>query len=98
MLVGDELPLPGPVADGVGADRPEIGSAADQHAIAEDHYPAVAALHAIEHIGVDRIEPVLHDCNAAPGPQRYNLGACASMLPGSVSYTHLRAHETRHDL
>src|SRR5450756_2942276 len=35
---------------------------------------------------------------AVLGHAAYTAGADASSLPVAVSYTHLRAHETRHDL
>ena len=59
VLVGGELPLPDAVPEGVGTDRPEIGAAAEENAVPEDKNPAVAALHAVEHLDVDGIEPVL---------------------------------------
>ena len=60
VLIGGELALPGPVADGVGADRPEIRTAADQRAVAQDDHPAVAALHAVKHMHVERVKPIPH--------------------------------------
>jgi hypothetical protein len=48
------------LTDGVGADRPEVRTAADQHAIPEDEYAAVAALYAVEHMDVNGIKPILH--------------------------------------
>jgi hypothetical protein len=32
----------------------------EEHAVSEDEYATVAALYAVEHIGVNRIKPVLH--------------------------------------
>src|ERR1700686_2952017 len=60
VLVGGELPLPGPLTDSIGAGRPEVRAAADEHAVAENKDSAVAALHAVEHLEADRIKPVLH--------------------------------------
>ena len=60
VLIGGELALPGPVAHGVGADRPEIGTAADQRPVPQDDHPAVAALHAVKHMHVERIKPIPH--------------------------------------
>ena len=66
MLIGGELPLPGPGIDGVGADRPEIGTPTHQRAVPEQQYAAVAAPDAVEHMDVDRIKSVLHCKAAAP--------------------------------
>jgi hypothetical protein len=51
----------------VGAGRPEIGTAAEKPAIAQDQHAAVAALHAVEHMHVDRIKPILHGLRISPG-------------------------------
>ena len=58
--IGGELALPGSLADGVGADRPEIRAAADELAVAKHDDATVAALHAVEHVDVNGIQPVLH--------------------------------------
>ena len=60
MLVGAEVTLPGPMTDGVGADRPEKGTATEKHAVSEDKYAAVATPDAVEHMDVNRIKPILH--------------------------------------
>ena len=60
MLVGAQLALPGPVAAGVRAGRPEIGTAAEKPAVAQDQHAAVAALHAVEHMHVNGIKPIFH--------------------------------------
>jgi hypothetical protein len=44
MLVGAQLALPGAVAAGVGAGRPETGAAAEKAAVAQDENAAVAAV------------------------------------------------------
>jgi hypothetical protein len=60
VLISDQMTLPCPATDGVGAGRPEIGAPTEEHAVSEDEYSTVAALYAVEHIGVNRIKPVLH--------------------------------------
>jgi hypothetical protein len=60
MLVCSQVPLLGPVADNVGAGRPEIGSTPDKHAGPEDEYAAVTAPNAVEHVDVNRVKPILH--------------------------------------
>src|ERR1700709_2222969 len=47
LLVGAQLSLPGAVTDSLGADRPEVRAAAEQHAVAQDQDTAVAALHPV---------------------------------------------------
>src|SRR5580692_1788253 len=66
VLVGGELALPGSVADAVGADRPEIRAAADELAVAQHDDATVAALHAVEHMNVNGIEPILHGSRRRP--------------------------------
>jgi hypothetical protein len=60
MLVCSQVTLPGPVADNVGAGRPEIGSTPDEHTVSENEYATVAALNAVEHVDVYRVKPILH--------------------------------------
>ncbi len=60
MLIGAQLTLPGPISNGVRADRPEIWAPTEKHAVSEDEHAAVAAPNAVEHINVNRIKPVLH--------------------------------------
>jgi hypothetical protein len=60
VLVGAEVTLPGPMTDGVGADRPEIRAAPEQHTVSEDEHAAVAPPYAIQHMDVNRIKPILH--------------------------------------
>ena len=60
MLIGSQFTLPGPVTDGLGAGRPEIGAPTDNHAVSEDEYATVAAPYAVEHMDVNRIKPILH--------------------------------------
>src|SRR5450756_610544 len=45
----------------------------------------------------EALSPTLED---APGGQKWGVssGSCSATNPAPVSYTHLRAHETRHDL
>src|ERR1700677_815309 len=65
VLIGSELAFPGPITHGVGADRPEIGTAADQRTVPEHDHSAVAALHAVKHMHVERIKPIPH-CKYCP--------------------------------
>ena len=60
VLIGAQIALPCPVIHGVGADRPEIRAPADEHAISQHEYAAVAAPHAVEHMDVNRVESILH--------------------------------------
>src|SRR5882757_8908567 len=60
VQIGAEMSLPGPLPDRVGADRPEMRTAADQKAIAQDQNAAVTAPHAIRHVHVKRVESVFH--------------------------------------
>jgi hypothetical protein len=50
----------GAVAAGVGAGRPEIGTAAEKPAVAQDQHATVSAMRAVEHMDVKGIEPVLY--------------------------------------
>jgi hypothetical protein len=70
VLIGDEFALPSsliaaaliPAAspDAVAADRPEIGTAAQELAIPQDENAAVATSYAVEHMDVDGVKPVPH--------------------------------------
>jgi hypothetical protein len=59
-------PLPGAVAVGVGADRPETGAPAENAAVAQDGNAAVAPLHAIEQMHVKGIKPVFRGPRLSP--------------------------------
>lgn len=65
MLIGGELSFPGAVANRIGADRPEIRASPNQHSVTENEHAVIAALHAVEHVDVDGIEPILHHKTAA---------------------------------
>jgi hypothetical protein len=75
MLVGAQLALPGAVAAGVGAGRPEIRAAAEERAVAQDQHAAVAALHAVEHVHVNGIKSVLHGLRISPATRGVEPGA-----------------------
>src|SRR5665811_1321701 len=60
VLIGDQIALPGSVPDGVGADRPEIRVAAENHAVPDDDHTAGPALDPVEHPDVNRIKSILH--------------------------------------
>src|ERR1700761_5452968 len=81
MLVGPQLALPGAGAAGVGAFRPEIGTAAEKPAVAQDQDAAVATPDAVKHMHVNRIKPVLH----APENIARGLGCRASRTACRVS-------------
>ena len=55
VLIGGQIALPGSIPDGVGADRPEIGASAENHAVAEDNHAIIAASYAVEHMDVNGI-------------------------------------------
>lgn len=57
MLVGTQFALPGAVAVGVGAGRPETGAAAEKAAVAQDENAAVAARHAVGHPSTAAVSP-----------------------------------------
>src|SRR6185312_14576044 len=59
VLIGHEIALPGSVPDRVGADRPEIRIAAENHAIPDDNHTAGPALDAVEHLDVNGIKSIL---------------------------------------
>ena len=65
VLIGAELPLPGAVADRISPDGPEIRAAPNQDAVSENEHAVITALHAVEHVDVDGIEPILHRKTAA---------------------------------
>ena len=60
MLVRAQVALPGPVTDGVGAGRPEVGATPDKHAVSENENAAVAAFYAVEHMNMNGVKPILH--------------------------------------
>jgi hypothetical protein len=70
MLIGAQFALPSAVAAGVGAGSPEIGTAAEKPAVAQDQHATVSALHAVEHMHmhVKGIKPVLHGPRYRPRP------------------------------
>jgi hypothetical protein len=67
VLIGTELAFPRTIAKRIGADGPEIGTTSDQDAVTKDEHAVIAAFHAVEHVNVDGVEPVLHRQTAAPG-------------------------------
>src|SRR3954451_2747743 len=60
MLVGDQFALTRASFDGIGANRPEIGIAAQNKAIPRDNHAAGAALYAVAHLDMNRVQAVLH--------------------------------------
>ena len=60
VLVCDDLALPGAIAYGIGAGRPEIRIAAQDRPVAKHQHAAGPALYAVEHPDMDRIQAVLH--------------------------------------
>ena len=81
MLVGAQFAFPGAVAAGVGADRPEMGAAAEKAAVAQDQNAAVAPSHAVEHMHVDGIKPVLHGPKDIAGGGRCRASRGVSCEP-----------------
>jgi hypothetical protein len=84
MLVGAQLALPDAVTADVRAGRPETGAAAEKAAVAQDQNAAVAALHAVEHMHVERIEPVFHGPRISPAVEGVETAQASGDRPQPV--------------
>jgi hypothetical protein len=65
VLIGAELSFPGAVANRIGADGPKIRATPNQNSVTKNEHAIIAALHAVEHVDMYGIEPILHRKTAA---------------------------------